>query len=45
MVGWGVRKGMVPCGEVDGFGVYFGGSAWVLIDVYGVTTQGFGVSS
>ena len=23
MVGWGVRKGMVPCGEVDGFGVYF----------------------
>ena len=36
---------MVPCGEVDGSGLYFGGSAWVLIDVYGAATQGFGVSS
>lgn len=35
---------MVPCGEVDGSLVwYFGGSAWVLIDVYGeLPLQGFG---
>lgn len=44
-MGWGPRKGTGQCGDVDGFGVYFGGIAWLLIDGYGVTTQDYGVSN
>lgn len=45
VVGWGPGKGTAQCGDVDGFGLYFGGIAWLLIDGYGVTTQDYGVSN